>query len=71
MVDSMLRRTDGKPVRYTGEQVVPSRLMQFGDIFHFKTASGNSLRRNLRQLEPAPVSFLERWRPDGPAVAEY
>ena len=45
--------------------------MQFGDICHFKTASGNSQRQLLRWLEPAPGSVLRLWRPDGSAVAEY
>ena len=58
MVDGMLWRTAGKSVGYAGELVVPSLLMQFGDIFHFKTVSGNSQRIILCPLEPAPVSVL-------------
>ena len=34
----------------------PFLLMQFGDICHFKTASGNYQRRILCQLEPGSVS---------------
>ena len=59
MVDDMLRRTAGKLVRYTGELVVPSLLMQFGDICHLKTASGNTKRQILCPFEPAPVSVLK------------
>ena len=36
----------------------PNLLIQFGDISHFKTASGNSQRRILRPLELAPVSVF-------------
>ena len=54
MVDSMLRRTASKSVRYAGEMVVPESL--------------DAVRRNLpfqdsqwpfSALEPAPVSVLE------------
>ena len=45
MVDGMVWRTAGKSARYAGELVVPSLLMQFGDICHFKTASLYSCRK--------------------------
>ena len=44
VVDDMLYRTAGKSIRYAGELVVPEPLDEFGDISHFKTASGNSQR---------------------------
>ena len=46
-VDGMLRRTAGKSVHYSGEVVVLSLLMQFGDICHHRIASGNSKRQIL------------------------
>ena len=55
MVDGMLWRTARKSTRYAGELVVPEPL---GDICHFKIACGNSQRRFLCPLEPAPVSVL-------------
>ena len=45
--------------------------MQIGDICHSKTASGNSQRRTLRPLEPAPLSVHKQWRLDGASVVEY
>ena len=45
--------------------------MQFEDICHFKTASGNSQRITLCSLEPAQLSVPMRWCPDRAAVAEY
>ena len=59
MVDSMLWRTAGKSARYAGKLAVPSLLMQFGDICHFKTASVNSQCLILFPLEPEPVSVLK------------
>ena len=47
MVDGMLWRTAGKSAHYAGEQVVPSLLMQFGDVCHLKTTSGNFRRQRL------------------------
>ena len=44
VVDGMLWRTAGKSVRYAGELVVTSILMQLDNICHFKRASGNSHR---------------------------
>ena len=44
--------------------------MQFGDICNFKTAISNSQHKILCLLEPAPVSVIDRWRPDGAAEAE-
>ena len=58
MVDGMLRRAAGKSARYSGKLVVHEPLMQFGDICHFMTASGDSQRRILHPLDPAPVSIL-------------
>ena len=37
----------------------PTLLMQFGDICHLKTASGNSQRIIFCPLESAPVSVLQ------------
>ena len=56
MVDGMLWRTAGKSAHHADELVVPSLLMQFGDISHFKKTSGNSQRRILCPLVPATVS---------------
>ena len=63
VVDGMLWRTAGKSARYAVELIV----MLFGDICHFKTASGNSQRRILCSLETAPVIVPELWT----AVTEY
>ena len=45
--------------------------MQFGDIRHFKTASGKSHRWSLCPLEPVPVSVLEKLHSDRAAISEY
>ena len=56
MVNGMPRQAAGKSVCHTGALVVQSLLVQFGDICNLKKGSGNSQRRILRMLEPAPVS---------------
>ena len=58
VVDGMLWRTAEKSVRYAGKLVVPEPL-EFGDICHSKTASGNSQRLILCPLEPATVSVIK------------